>query len=284
MAPALATYKPRCPRHTLLYTVFVNHLVRYGGCLAPTATCAGRYPHAPPAGCGGRGATQGDALWSWARLLKRVFALDMARCPWCQRGALRIIAAITQGEVIRKILRHLKLRPTHPPLRQRVSARKPSPGPPPDRAWGVADPSSIARARRCQPAMVWSCACDAPSPCRWMGRHGCLLSSPHPQCVSRLPVDRPPPHRSVLHVPRRLAWRRGWRVGGQATWLASGRAKRKPKYRVREEGLSYPSWGTTRDKTLFVRLSSTGVERRSAPAETKIALNFLCAERARVRY
>ena len=24
--------------------------------------------------------------WSWARLLKRVFALDMARCPCCQRG------------------------------------------------------------------------------------------------------------------------------------------------------------------------------------------------------
>ena len=45
----------------------------------------------------------------WARLLKRIFALDMARCPWCPRGALRIIAAITQGEVIRTILRHLKL-------------------------------------------------------------------------------------------------------------------------------------------------------------------------------
>jgi hypothetical protein len=33
----------------------------------------------------------------------------MARCPWCQQGALRIIAAITHGEGIRKILRHLKL-------------------------------------------------------------------------------------------------------------------------------------------------------------------------------
>jgi hypothetical protein len=32
----------------------------------------------------------------------------MTRCPWCQRGALRIIAAIRQGEVIRKSLRHLK--------------------------------------------------------------------------------------------------------------------------------------------------------------------------------
>jgi Adenylate and Guanylate cyclase catalytic domain len=26
--------------------------------------------------------------WSWARLLKRVFALDMATCPSCHRGAL----------------------------------------------------------------------------------------------------------------------------------------------------------------------------------------------------
>jgi hypothetical protein len=29
----------------------------------------------------------------------------MTRCPWCQQGALRIIAAITHGKVIRKILR-----------------------------------------------------------------------------------------------------------------------------------------------------------------------------------
>ena len=58
----------------------------------------------------------GAPRWSWARLLKRVFALDMARCLWCQRGALRIIAAIMQGEVIRKILRHLKLAVDPPPI------------------------------------------------------------------------------------------------------------------------------------------------------------------------
>ena len=33
----------------------------------------------------------------------------------CQRGVLRIIAAITQGEVIRQILRHLKLAADPPP-------------------------------------------------------------------------------------------------------------------------------------------------------------------------
>src|SRR5215471_7212996 len=36
--------------------------------------------------------------------------------PFCHQGALRIIAAITQAEVIRKILRHLKLAADPPPL------------------------------------------------------------------------------------------------------------------------------------------------------------------------
>lgn len=47
--------------------------------------------------------------WSWARLLKRVFGIDMERCPVCQQGRLRIIAAITKVSVMQKILRHLKL-------------------------------------------------------------------------------------------------------------------------------------------------------------------------------
>ena len=46
----------------------------------------------------------GTPCWSWARLLQRVFGLELATCPWCQHGTLRLIAVITQGEVIRKIL------------------------------------------------------------------------------------------------------------------------------------------------------------------------------------
>jgi hypothetical protein len=107
-----------------------------------------------------------------------------------QHGLKAVTVWLTQEEELQ----------THLPLPQPVSARKPSPGPPPDRAWGVADPSSIVRPRRCQAAMVWSCACDAPSPCRWVGRHGCLLSSPHPQCVSWLPVDRTPRHAHPLNL------------------------------------------------------------------------------------
>jgi hypothetical protein len=40
----------------------------------------------------------------------------MVTCPFCRRGSLRIIAAITQAEVIRKMLRHLKLAANPPPM------------------------------------------------------------------------------------------------------------------------------------------------------------------------
>ena len=42
-------------------------------------------------------------------LLGRVFALDLATCPLCYRGSLRIIAAMTQKSVITRILRHCML-------------------------------------------------------------------------------------------------------------------------------------------------------------------------------
>jgi hypothetical protein len=45
---------------------------------------------------------------SWARLLKRVFDIDIKRCPNCG-GALKIIAAIEDPPVIVKILSHLGL-------------------------------------------------------------------------------------------------------------------------------------------------------------------------------
>jgi hypothetical protein len=43
---------------------------------------------------------------SWARLLKRVFVIDMQHCPNCG-GGLKIIAAILERPVIEKILSHL---------------------------------------------------------------------------------------------------------------------------------------------------------------------------------
>jgi len=93
------------------------HLVRYGGCLAPHSHLRGAIIPTPrQQGMADEALDTGSPRWSWARLLKRVFALDMARCPFCQQGTLRIIAAMTHGEVIRKILRHLKLAVDPPPI------------------------------------------------------------------------------------------------------------------------------------------------------------------------
>jgi hypothetical protein len=86
------------------------HLVRYGGCLAPHSHLRGAIlPTLRQQGRDEPEACHASPRWSWVRLLQRVFALDMARCLWCQQGMLRLIAVITQGEAIRKILRHLKL-------------------------------------------------------------------------------------------------------------------------------------------------------------------------------
>lgn len=51
---------------------------------------------------------------SWARLLKRVFDIDIEQCPHCG-GALKIIAAILEKAAITKILDHLGLPARAPP-------------------------------------------------------------------------------------------------------------------------------------------------------------------------
>ena len=93
------------------------HLVRAAGCLAPHSQRRGAIISTPrQQGVGGAEAKTGTPSWNWARLLGRVCALDMATCPLCRRGALRIIAAITQESVITRILRHLKLASVLPPI------------------------------------------------------------------------------------------------------------------------------------------------------------------------
>ena len=52
----------------------------------------------------------------WARLLKRVFGIDIETCPHCQ-GKLKIISAIEDPAIIAKILKHLGL-PTRAPPRK----------------------------------------------------------------------------------------------------------------------------------------------------------------------
>jgi hypothetical protein len=92
------------------------HLVRYGGCLAPHSKLRDTIiPTLRQQGWDGAGAKPGTPYWSWARLLGHVFDLDMATCPFCHQGTLRIIAAMTQETVITSILRHLKLAAVPPP-------------------------------------------------------------------------------------------------------------------------------------------------------------------------
>ncbi|EFK97712.1 hypothetical protein LDC_0232 [sediment metagenome] len=104
------------------------HLIRFHGVLAPEREAAGAGSAA--GACDGRGPAteavtaaecdveQARALpgrISWARLLKRVFDIDMQRCPNRGGGELKIIAAILERPVIEKILTHLGLDAQPPP-------------------------------------------------------------------------------------------------------------------------------------------------------------------------
>ncbi len=93
------------------------HLVRYGGCLAPHSHLRGAILPTPrQQGLDEPEACPTSPRWNWAWLLQRVFGLEMVTCPWCQRGTLRLIAVITQGAVVRTILRHLKRSADPPPI------------------------------------------------------------------------------------------------------------------------------------------------------------------------
>jgi hypothetical protein len=93
------------------------HLVRYGGCLAPHSHLRGAIIPTPrQQGVEEQEDSTASPRWSWARLLKRLFTVAIARRPWCQRGTLRIIAAMMQGGVIRTILWHLKRAVDPPPI------------------------------------------------------------------------------------------------------------------------------------------------------------------------
>jgi len=54
------------------------------------------------------------ALMNWARLLKRVFDIDLEHCPQCG-GEFRIVVAIEEPEVVARILTHRGLPARAPP-------------------------------------------------------------------------------------------------------------------------------------------------------------------------
>jgi Putative transposase/Transposase zinc-binding domain len=94
------------------------HLIRFHGVLAPHAKLrAAIVPSAPEEAIGHAAdhAHHAPARMSWARLLKRVFDIDIERCSNCG-GSLKIIAAIEDPPVIVRILAHLGL-PTRAPPR-----------------------------------------------------------------------------------------------------------------------------------------------------------------------
>ena len=103
------------------------HLIRFHGVLAPNAKLRslvmpqGPPAHAEPASeaaaaakCEVEAVEAPVPRISWARLLKRVFAIDIQHCPNCG-GELKIIAAILERPAIEKVLAHLGLDPQPPP-------------------------------------------------------------------------------------------------------------------------------------------------------------------------
>lgn len=103
------------------------HLIRYHGVLAPHARIrpkvVPRLPSKKIVSIEEERASNSKRI-SWARLLKRVFEIDISICSTCS-GNVKVISAILEQNVARRILGHLKL-PVEPP--RIASARAPPQG------------------------------------------------------------------------------------------------------------------------------------------------------------
>ena len=90
-----------------------THLVRYHGLFAPNARERAGIVARPKVAS--KAATDDESQSSartgprsWMARLKRVFAIDLSRCPNCG-GELRVIGAVSEPGVIRRILEHIGL-------------------------------------------------------------------------------------------------------------------------------------------------------------------------------
>jgi hypothetical protein len=99
------------------------HLVRYHGLFAPNAKHRQHIVRRTP-GTTGYGdslecshdsqPTSSSTSMSWMQRLRRVFHIDISQCPRCG-GGVRIVAAITEPTLIRRILEHAVARAPPPP-------------------------------------------------------------------------------------------------------------------------------------------------------------------------
>ena len=98
------------------------HLIRFHGVLAPNAKLRAKVvpggPDEPaqkvPSPEDNEAAHGRPMRLGWAKLLKRVFNLDLEHCPNCG-GTLTVIAAILERSAIEKILTHVGLDARPPP-------------------------------------------------------------------------------------------------------------------------------------------------------------------------
>lgn len=93
------------------------HQLTYHGVLAPAAAFRDDVVPRPPSSRrrkNGSDASGCDHSYSWPELMRRVFDVDVLRCTSCGSHR-RLIALITQPELIRRILSHLGI-PADPPL------------------------------------------------------------------------------------------------------------------------------------------------------------------------
>jgi hypothetical protein len=116
------------------------HLIRFNGILTPNAKLrALMLRQGPPAHaqapseaavaaeCEIQTVLARPGRISWARLLKRVFDIDMLHCPSCGAGELETIGAILERPVFHKFPEHLGLDPPSPRKGRARATGQPAP-------------------------------------------------------------------------------------------------------------------------------------------------------------
>ena len=112
-----------------------RHLVRFHGVFGPNSSWRAAVVPRPeaslplevpesrsPAGWRPERQGEGATRLPWAELFKRVWRTDVLRCERCG-GQMKVLAFVTERPAIRKILDHLGLPSTGPPI---ARARRPA--------------------------------------------------------------------------------------------------------------------------------------------------------------